>query len=56
MENYTEDQVAEHWSEDDCWVIIDDKVYDLTSFIQEHPGGSTIIHYFIKQFILKKFQ
>ena len=43
MESFTEDQVAEHWSEDDCWVIIDGKVYDLTTFIYEHPGGSGII-------------
>jgi cytochrome b involved in lipid metabolism len=24
---------------DDLWVIIDDKVYDLTDYVDEHPGG-----------------
>ncbi len=35
----TRDQVAQRSSADDCWVIIDDVVYDLTDFIAEHPGG-----------------
>lgn len=27
----------------DCWVIIHDKVYDLTKFLPEHPGGIRVI-------------
>lgn len=36
---YTRAQVATHDSQDDLWVIIDDKVYDLTEYVDEHPGG-----------------
>ena len=36
------EEVAKHSSHDDCWVIVRDKVYDVTSFVKEHPGGSLI--------------
>ncbi len=39
MKRYTIDQVAEHDTEQSCWIIIDRQVYDVTSFLQEHPGG-----------------
>lgn len=37
------DQVKSHNKKDDCWVIIHDKIYDVTDFLNEHPGGSAII-------------
>ncbi|KAI0753133.1 glyoxylate dehydrogenase [Daedaleopsis nitida] len=36
-------QVAEHASRDSCWIIVHGKVYDVTDFLDEHPGGSKII-------------
>lgn len=38
----TREQVAQHHTRDDCWTVIDDEVYDLTSFIGSHPGGAVI--------------
>jgi predicted heme/steroid binding protein len=31
--------VRQHNSEDDCWIAIHGKVYDLTDFAEEHPAG-----------------
>ncbi|THG97543.1 hypothetical protein EW026_g4476 [Hermanssonia centrifuga] len=36
-------QVSEHNSRDSCWIIVHGKVYDVTEFLDEHPGGSRII-------------
>jgi len=36
-------EVAKHSSRRSCWIVINDKVYDVTSFVPEHPGGSTIL-------------
>ncbi|KAH8994428.1 FMN-dependent dehydrogenase-domain-containing protein [Lactarius akahatsu] len=35
--------VAQHNSRESCWIIVHGKVYDVTEFLDEHPGGSKII-------------
>eukprot|EP00040_Diaphanoeca_grandis_P027947 m.160237 g.160237 ORF g.160237 m.160237 type:complete len:585 (+) comp31177_c0_seq1:228-1982(+) len=40
---FTEDEVAKHNSTADCWVIIDDGVYDVTDFLNHHPGGAAAL-------------
>lgn len=40
---FTADEVAIHKSKDDCWTIISGDVYDLTEFINRHPGGDEIL-------------
>lgn len=39
--SYQED--AEHNGPENFWIIIDDKVYDVSQFKDEHPGGDEII-------------
>ncbi|KAK8032583.1 hypothetical protein PG990_002317 [Apiospora arundinis] len=36
--------IARHASPDDCWVVVNGKVYDLTKFAPEHPGGADIVY------------
>ncbi|XP_067636051.1 cytochrome b5 isoform X2 [Eurosta solidaginis] len=36
---YTLQVVKEHNKSDDLWIVIDGKVYDVTKFRHEHPGG-----------------
>ncbi len=40
---FTQDEVAEHATKADCWTIISGDVYDLTKFINRHPGGDEIL-------------
>merc|ERR1711920_291753 len=40
---YTLAEVAKHNSKTDCWVVLDGKVLDVTSFLSEHPGGELAI-------------
>ncbi|KAM5538176.1 hypothetical protein V8D89_008063 [Ganoderma adspersum] len=37
------DEVSKHNSSSSCWVIINNKVYDVTEFLPDHPGGTKII-------------
>lgn len=36
---YTLAEVAQHDSVESCWAAVDGKVYDLTDWIDQHPGG-----------------
>ncbi|KAL4497355.1 hypothetical protein ABPG72_011290 [Tetrahymena utriculariae] len=40
---YTWAQVKQHNKQGDSWVVIDGKVYDLSSYIEKHPGGPSPI-------------
>jgi hypothetical protein len=40
---YTMAQVKANSSAKSCWAVIDDYVYDLTKWINSHPGGSGAI-------------
>ncbi|KAH8798451.1 putative cytochrome b2, mitochondrial precursor (L-lactate ferricytochrome C oxidoreductase) [Flagelloscypha sp. PMI_526] len=37
------DEVSKHNTRDDCWVIIQGRVYDVTDFLDLHPGGTAVI-------------
>jgi 4-hydroxysphinganine ceramide fatty acyl 2-hydroxylase len=36
-------QVEKHNTEESCWVIVNEKVYDITTFLADHPGGDGIL-------------
>jgi len=40
---YTVEEVAKHTTKDDCWVILHEKVLNVTSFLSQHPGGELAI-------------
>ena len=40
VKHFTMADVAQHRSSNDCWIVLFKKVYDVTSFVKQHPGGA----------------
>ncbi len=40
---YSMADVAQHADQRSCWMVIEGKVYDVTTFIDRHPGGERIL-------------
>lgn len=43
QKSFTAAEVASHNSPSNCWLIIHGNVYDVGSFLDQHPGGSDVI-------------
>jgi predicted heme/steroid binding protein len=41
--SFTRDEVSKQNSEDSTWLIIDSTVYDVTDFLDAHPGGEAVL-------------
>ncbi|CAO0803568.1 unnamed protein product [Mucor circinelloides] len=40
---YSLDDVSKHNTKDDLWMTIHNKVYNITEFVLEHPGGEEVL-------------
>ncbi|QKF93574.1 cytochrome b5-like protein [Fadolivirus algeromassiliense] len=40
LPEYTLDEIATHNTEKSLWLIVNDYIYDVTEFINHHPGGA----------------
>ncbi|CAF9909774.1 MAG: hypothetical protein ALECFALPRED_005994 [Alectoria fallacina] len=40
---FTYVDVQSHTGKKDCYIVVHDKVYDATKFIDEHPGGEEVL-------------
>jgi cytochrome b involved in lipid metabolism len=39
----TLEEVAKHSSPTDCWIVLEDCVYNITDYIKQHPGKDKIL-------------
>jgi len=42
QQQLSRDEVAKNNTLDSLWCIVDHRVYDLTDFVDAHPGGSVV--------------
>lgn len=42
MRHFTWDEISRHNNANDCWIVVDGAVYDITHWIKNHPGGVAI--------------
>ncbi|KAN0031691.1 hypothetical protein ACTFIV_005556 [Dictyostelium citrinum] len=40
---YSIEEVSKHNKKDDCWIIVNNKVYDMTEYLLYHPGGPNLL-------------
>ncbi|KAI8079795.1 uncharacterized protein BX664DRAFT_341471 [Halteromyces radiatus] len=40
---YTLKQISEHNTEQSCWIVYRERVYDVTKFLRDHPGGEDLV-------------
>ncbi|PLN83885.1 hypothetical protein BDW42DRAFT_199917 [Aspergillus taichungensis] len=43
VREYTLDEVKAHQTKKDLWVVIHGKVYDVTDYVRDHPGGADVL-------------
>ncbi|GAA6005841.1 hypothetical protein JCM11491_004030 [Sporobolomyces phaffii] len=43
LKGFSTEEVAKHNKEGDLWIIIDSAVYDLSKFVDLHPGGAGVL-------------
>lgn len=46
---YTTEDVASHTTSSSCWITRKGKVYDVSRFLNDHPGGDDLILKFAGQ-------
>ena len=43
------EEVQKHSHRNDKWIVIDNEVYDITTWSRKHPGGSRVISHYAGQ-------
>lgn len=40
---FRKEEIVQHKDKNSCWIILHDKVYDVSKFLDEHPGGEEVL-------------
>jgi cytochrome b involved in lipid metabolism len=49
LTRYAWSEVKKHNTIEDCWIVLNGNVYDVTKFLRSHPGGVKVIGYYAGQ-------
>ena len=55
-QKYTLEEIDSHKEEKNCWVVIDNKVYDVSEYLEDHPGGSDVLFEYAGQDATEMFE
>ncbi|GMH77023.1 hypothetical protein TL16_g07265 [Triparma laevis f. inornata] len=55
LKNYTLEEVRNHKSLHDCWIVLRGVVYNVSAYLAYHPGGSRIIEKFAGEECTEEF-
>ena len=36
---FTREEIEKHNCREDCWIIVENQVIDITEYMNDHPGG-----------------
>ncbi|XP_064640287.1 cytochrome b5-like isoform X2 [Lineus longissimus] len=53
---YTLEEVKKHNDSKSSWLVIHDRVYDVTKFLEEHPGGEEVLLELAGAFATESFE
>ncbi len=43
LPRFRREEVSQHRTKEDCWIILHGEVYNVTSWLNKHPGGAKIL-------------
>ncbi|KAI6648825.1 Cytochrome b5-like isoform X1 [Oopsacas minuta] len=43
LKQYTWAEIQKHYTRSSLWIVFEDKVYDVTKFLTDHPGGEEVL-------------
>ncbi|XP_015923335.1 cytochrome b5 [Parasteatoda tepidariorum] len=43
IKKYSLEEIADHHDKKSTWILIHGNVYDVTNFLEEHPGGEEVL-------------
>jgi len=49
LETYDWKEIKKHTDRKDCWIVINDHIYDVTEWQHKHPGGGKILGHYAGQ-------
>lgn len=45
LRKVSHEELQKHKTAQDCWMVVENKVYDVSKFVKYHPGGKVITQY-----------